>query len=486
MKNPKQIKNVIAYLIIILFSYNSYAQVGIGTTSPDTSSILDINSSSKGMLTPRMTTAQRIAIASPANGLLVYDTSENAFYFYKSSVWTKLDSSVRNNYKLVKSASDLSAELAAGGGAKYLLTSNTTYEINGTITLAHPIDLNNAYVLGLDSNEDVLVKSGGVMFEGSTGGNIKNITLTAPGGTIFNLTGTSTDSLIFKDAIVANSNTIGTISGFKLVFLSVVQLVGNSNGINYSNINDLLISNIGWQSTNAGIYETYSGTFDFIQKQGGFMVINGSSTGIDVSSNPVVSSAILTGSSFDGTSSQYIKRYTIGSYPNYNFSNAWTVNCPGIPVETDEASSGNIYYDGSITTGFVQSVTNNSPLNLTGNSNSNSTSAVNLLRTESSQDNRITYRGKKTRTFQLNVALSVRGNSGVGDYYAFFIRKNGTTTLTETNTLMRVNNTADISSNAISGTVELAPNDYIEIWGQRLTSSGTTTITVFSLNLNIK
>lgn len=68
----------------------------------------------------------------------------------------------------------------------------------------------------------------------------------------------------------------------------------------------------------------------------------------------------------------------------------------------------------------------------------------------------------------------------------FSLEKNGTDTLTETNTLMRVNSTTDISSNAISGTVELAPNDYIEIWGQRLIGSGTTSITVFSLNLSIK
>jgi hypothetical protein len=51
---------------------------------------------------------------------------------------------------------------------------------------------------------------------------------------------------------------------------------------------------------------------------------------------------------------------------------------------------------------------------------------------------------------------------------------------------MRVNNTSDISSNSITGTVEMAPGDFIEIWGQRLVGSGTSTITVFSLNLNIK
>ncbi len=216
------------------------------------------------------------------------------------------------------------------------------------------------------------------------------------------------------------------------------------------------------------------------------MLLDGSAVGIDVSSNPTVSDAVLSGVSFSGTSTQYVDGYTTGSYAGYNFNNSWNVNCPGIPVESDVVSGGNIYYDGAITTGFVQTITNNSALNLSGNSNSNSTTLVNALRTMSTQDNRITYTGKKTRTFQVNAALSIRGNSGVGDYYAFFIRKNGTDTLTETNTLMRVNNTSDISSNAISGTVELAPNDYIEIWGQRLIGSGSTSITVFSLNLSIK
>ncbi|WP_369996625.1 cell wall anchor protein [Winogradskyella sp.] len=486
MKNLNQKLVFIKCLIVVSISFNSFAQVGIGTLNPDASSMLDVSSTSKGMLAPRMTSAQRVAIANPANGLLVYDTTESSFYYYNSSQWVSLKSNTRDNYKLVKSVADLSDELTAGGGSKYLLSENTFYEINGTISLAYPIDINNAFISGRDTYEDVLLKTGGTMFVSSKGGVIKNTTMVAAGGTVFNFTGTSADNLIIRDAVVANSNAVGSISGFPLVFMSIVQFVGNSNGITYTDIDDLLISNTGWQSSNSGVYETYSGTFDFIQKQGGYMIIDGTDVGIDVSSNPSINNAVLTGVSFSGTSSQYVDGYSVGSYTGYNFDNSWTVNCPGIPVESDQVSGGNIYYDGTITTGFVQSITNNSPLNLRGNSNSNTTTLVNELRTMSAQDNRITYTGEKTRTFQVNAALSIRGNSGVGDYYAFFIRKNGTTTLTETNTLMRVNNTSDISSNAISGTVELAPNDYIEIWGQRLTGSGTTSITVFSLNLSIQ
>ncbi|GGG43963.1 hypothetical protein [Bizionia arctica] len=477
---------ILTLAVFASFSFNAISQVGIGTLTPDASAMLDLSSTEKGLLAPRMTSAQRIAIASPIEGLLVYDITESAFYFYKSSAWTKLGSESRNNHKIIKSAADLSAELTAGGGSKYLLSSNILYEINGTITLAQSIDLNNAYIAGIDTNEDVLVKIGGTMFVGNTGGSIKNVTLSAPGGTIFNLSGSNTENIIFRDCFVANSGSVGSINGYGLVFLSVVQFVGNTAGITYSNITDLLMSNTGWSASNGGTYETFTGTFGFIEKQGGFSKVDGSAIGVDFSSNPVVNEGVLTGTSFSGTSAQYVKGYTVGSYTGFNFNNAWTVNCPGIPVESDQVASGNIYYDGSITNGFGQTFNNGNARNLAGNSNTNSTTAVNLMRVSSPVDNRITYLGKKTRTFQINASLSIRGENGLGNYYAFFIRKNGSTTLTETNTLMRVNNVDDVSSNSITGTVELDPNDYIEIWVKRLTGTGSTEIAVFSLNLNMK
>lgn len=63
--------------------------VGIGTTTPDASSILELRSTDKGFLPPRVTTAQRLAIASPANGLLVFDTDFGCYYYY-SSGWNSL------------------------------------------------------------------------------------------------------------------------------------------------------------------------------------------------------------------------------------------------------------------------------------------------------------------------------------------------------------------------------------------------------------
>lgn len=67
------------------------AQVGVGTPSPDASSVLEVQSTTQGMLTPRMTSAQRSAINSPATGLIVYQTDGiPGFYYYTGSAWVVL------------------------------------------------------------------------------------------------------------------------------------------------------------------------------------------------------------------------------------------------------------------------------------------------------------------------------------------------------------------------------------------------------------
>lgn len=85
------------YIIIILLVsnfINAQNNIGIGTTFPDPSSILDLTSSTQGILVPRMSSAARMIIASPANGLLVFDNDSNSFWFYDvgNAVWIELRS----------------------------------------------------------------------------------------------------------------------------------------------------------------------------------------------------------------------------------------------------------------------------------------------------------------------------------------------------------------------------------------------------------
>lgn len=59
-------------------------------TTPNASAILDVSSSSKGVLIPRLTSTQRQAISAPATGLLVFDDTQKAFYFYSGAAWSKI------------------------------------------------------------------------------------------------------------------------------------------------------------------------------------------------------------------------------------------------------------------------------------------------------------------------------------------------------------------------------------------------------------
>lgn len=75
-----------------------YAQVGINhdNSTPDNSAMLDVKSTSRGMLVPRMTASQRDAISNPANGLMIYCTDNNQYYFNKGTPagknWVMLNS----------------------------------------------------------------------------------------------------------------------------------------------------------------------------------------------------------------------------------------------------------------------------------------------------------------------------------------------------------------------------------------------------------
>ncbi|WP_294248178.1 hypothetical protein [uncultured Chryseobacterium sp.] len=66
----------------------SSGKVGIGTNNP--SGALDVQSQTGGFVPPRMTTAQRNAISSPATGTMVYDTTLNQFYYYSGIQWESL------------------------------------------------------------------------------------------------------------------------------------------------------------------------------------------------------------------------------------------------------------------------------------------------------------------------------------------------------------------------------------------------------------
>ena len=71
------IKQRFTILVAFLITVCTFAQTGIGTATPDPSAQLEVSSTTKGFLPPRMTTAQRDAIIDPADGLIIYNTTTN-------------------------------------------------------------------------------------------------------------------------------------------------------------------------------------------------------------------------------------------------------------------------------------------------------------------------------------------------------------------------------------------------------------------------
>lgn len=465
----------------MIFTVNSYAQVGVGTITPDASSVLDVSSTTQGMLTPRMTTAQRTAIATPADGLIVYDTDLKAFHYYNSStsLWTIINSAAtgRLNFKRIKStdnlATVLAAELTAGGGNKYLMSSTTYYEINGLVTFDKPIDLNNCYLVGLDANDDIIRKTSGNLFEGVNGGTIKNVTITGT-CTVFALTGSgNTQSIIFRDAIVSGTTSVGTISGFGLVFFAVINYSGNATGITYGSSTRVLLSNTAWFGNSLGTFEKFTGTFSLIQKQGGFCEVNGTAVGVDVSANPTITGdAVMESVVFTGTNTAgYVSRYGTGSYPGYNFNNSWNVRCAGIPTETDAVAAGDFTFDYAVGAGAVTSFsgTANQPTGIV--KVAGVSSSTNLFRfSTGGVNNRLIYEGKKKRLCQVTGSISFQVPAA--GTYIIYIAKNGVT-LSQFKIYGRGGAASDIVVVPLNGLVELTNSDYIEVWAQRYTTTNT-------------
>lgn len=92
------------YILTILFIFPSILSLsqgtGIGTDSPHSSAELHVHSKDKGVLLPRLDSAQMNAISSPLEGLLIYNTQSNRFMYWHSGQWTSA------NFSFVSSISD--------------------------------------------------------------------------------------------------------------------------------------------------------------------------------------------------------------------------------------------------------------------------------------------------------------------------------------------------------------------------------------------
>lgn len=276
----------ILYSFLVVLTMNiSYGQIGIGTTSPDTTSILDISSETKGLLIPRMLGIQKDSIMDPAEGLIVYQTDGDiGFYFYSELEWIKLST--------VSKIDDLSDGKSKGDGTSLFigdnagsLDDNTNNQNIGIGSSALNVNING------ENNVAIGVNTLSTLVEGNfnTAVGINALTSSIDGSSntaigfqssLSNTSGFGNTTLgdwSMKDNALGSENTIiGFRAGEKNLGNKNVFL-GNQAGINETGSQKLYINNNNADQDNALIY----GEFDnkIIRTNGSFQIGNPSNNG---------------------------------------------------------------------------------------------------------------------------------------------------------------------------------------------------------------
>ena len=210
------------YLIIIialfgiqvnLFAQNGGVSIGKGDVDADPSAILELFSTNKGLLIPRLSSGQREGISSPATGLLVYDTTFTGFYYWTGISW-----------KAISGISSSSGTTLPGSGGEGDLFYNTTegalYTYVGNIW--RPVG-SSKQILNLDNTTLKLLE------EGKEGGSEVDLSVLLQG---LSLDGTK---LSISDG---NSVDLGIImgAGQTLSLNGTILTITNGNSVNFASL----------------------------------------------------------------------------------------------------------------------------------------------------------------------------------------------------------------------------------------------------------
>ncbi|MEX0995427.1 MAG: hypothetical protein WDZ45_00090 [Flavobacteriaceae bacterium] len=456
MSIPKSpVSNKIALLLLAnLLFISSFSQVGIGTVSPDPSSMLEVSSDSRGILIPRMTTAQRDAISSPSEGLNIYNLTTKTTDVFSNGVWKSLTYDKTSNLVYVYSMADLPVPV----GDKISLDGTKMYIFSGFVDISpNYLLLNGAGLRGVDPQKDGVMSnvSGAVLRSVDSSVFIQDLAVIPFSGStkayeFSDATGEEFCNIFSGASVVeifdVSSLGVGSISGFKAV--TIVK--------NYWKVKDGLkiggtmgkfaavLNFITGITDGAGLEFNSDLVIDDIDLSNNYFIYSGQ-TGIKVNAGATVDRGRLTTNMFrgvdiplDGVTPTDIGWNMLQNTAIRDSKAAGFIYNNEVIAESDDTPFPN-------TTDFVKIVFDQT--------------FASIEKKFTAGNNRLTYNGRRPIT--ANVFASINGESKDVDY-TLAIAKNGSVGINPpTNTVTAKEKLFQL---ALSTTIELEQGDYIEVW----------------------
>ena len=454
-------------LMVIVPLAASSQNIGINTTGalPDAKAMLDISSTTSGLLIPRMTTVQRDQITNPPTGLYIYNLTTKAFNVFNGTAWESIATN-SNSVILVRSMADLPA---ASGGA-ITLSPGRTYLFSGVVDISpNYINMNGSAVRGLSPLSDVIVSTvaGAILRSTDNIVHVEQITIVPASS--------STTAFSFSDA--TDTHTCAILTG-----TSVRGQTGTAAGSvgQISGFRDAIIINNLWDVHLGLQFGGSSGGVTFA-----YNIVHGLASGpaLDFISGLTSTDVNISNNYFDYTGSVVVRAVAgavdDGRMVNNNFRGSLVSILSGFDSHTpgwemslnkgvpNSRSYGFAYMDGNTTpTSFGGSTTNY--VKVAG--------AMSLITGQkfSLTADRLTYLGRPTQTMRVFVTMGGKVPSNGADY-TIAIGKNGTVLTAPTSS-----SGSSVNNQAIQIVLEtelsLATNDYVEVFIRANTNAADFTV----------
>ncbi len=355
-------KKILLFSFAACLSVACFSQsVGIGTTTPDASAILDITNTSKGLLIPRMATAAITAIGSPARGLMVYDSTLN-------QLMVNMGTAATPNWQTIAAGSGWSLTGNSGTNpvTNFLGTKDgvpLVFKVNNV--QAAYIDAGDNYTFNTSFGYKALINNNGglgntangyqSLLSNTTGlnntatgyasleSNTSGFENTANGSYALGINTSGYDNTA-NGFLTLASNTTGnnnTANGYQSLQSNTTGSVNTANGYQ-----SLLFNNTGNNNTANGAYSLYANTAGYENTAEGYNALYANTTGIDNTVTGAYALARTTAANFNTI---------MGSYAGYNYDLSYGNTFIGSHSDASFAGAFN-----DIAIGFGAACTDNS------------------------------------------------------------------------------------------------------------------------------